>query len=151
MDYDFNYTHKTARNLIALETVQKFLNDLSKCDDIYTFNKTVLPNHSKFKKLRYRRGGSAQVYINRDEKVVIKINGVFDSTDGIPTRAIPTAVGYDEDADMLVRVQPIADVSKKVVDRAMQFFEDMPGEEVGGDAHEGNVGKYKNKYVVIDW
>ena len=142
----FEFTHKVAAQLLKKKSVQDFLKLLE-------HNKPY--NSTKFKRMRRRWGCNAEVYINEQEQIVIKLGGTFDLS-YIPTRAIPTAYFYDSDLDEdeCIRIQPLADVSEKVRDKAYNYIEKVIGFDsdlVGCDCHEGNVGKYKNRYVVIDW
>ena len=85
----FEFTHKAAVQLFKKKSVQDFLKLLE-------HNKPY--NSTKFKRMRRRWGCNAEVYINEQEQIVIKLGGTFDLS-YIPTRAIPTAYFYDSDLD----------------------------------------------------
>lgn len=137
----FKYTHKAAKQLVALESVQEFLGMLKS-------KKSV---KSKYFKKFNNRSGSATVFVDKKNKVVIKLGGTY-NLDYVPKRAIPTAYhcAHDDD-DKTIRIQPLAERSTKTKRQAHKLFCDLHYTEVGDDLHYGNVGKYNGKFVVIDW
>jgi hypothetical protein len=150
----FEFTHISAKSLVTNDVVMlteflktlKVTNNKDKRKKLRDF---VDLNLKKFKFVRNKRGGTALVFINTKEKIVVKVDGTTDiGTEAVPERAIPTAF---IDAQSVIRVQPLADVSPKAVKNAYNKLSEMPVDIVGFDCHEGNVGKYKNKFVVIDW
>lgn len=155
MKQTFEYTHPSAKKLVKLVDVQKFLKVLNDTDDLGVVCKYAKRKDVKFKYLNYHKrvSGNATVFVNKKQKVVIKIDGIVNGDEnGFPSRAIPTAFcWYSPHRDWFVRIQPLADVRKKTVDKAMEVLQYLPLDEIGEDCHNGNVGKYKNKYVVIDW
>ena len=137
----FKYTHKTAKRLVALESVQEFLGLL----------KSESPTKSKYFRRFYNRSGTATVFVDKKNKVVIKLGGTY-NLGYVPKRAIPTAYHYDDDnEDVTIRIQPLAERSTKTKRQAHTLFCDLHYTEVGDDCHIGNVGKYNGKFVVIDW
>jgi len=114
--------------------------------------KKVCAKFENFKLLSNKDGGTAYVVLNKDENIIVKFGGTTDISCGehIPYRAVPTAF-VDIDDSMVVRVQPKVNTSKDAIKRAMNFLENKSLDEIGYDLHDGNVGKYKGKYVVHDW
>lgn len=152
MTNEFKYTHDEARNLVEFQSVKKMLNLMKKSKDIKSFCAVVKQKTRKFKYLNYHEDdidGSAYVFVNKKDGIVFKLGGTQIGSCP-PVHAIPTVSG-DAWNYIKFRIQPLADVSKKTVDKAMHFFENCTYEEVGDDLHHGNVGKYKGKFVVIDW
>jgi len=156
----FEFTHKSAKSLVTNDVVMlteflKTLEGTNPKDKKKKLRNFVDLNLKKFKFVRNKRGGTALVFINTKEKIVVKVDGTTDiGTEAVPERAIPTAFIDAQSVKPFfttIRVQPLADVSPKAVKNAYNKLSVMPVAIVGYDCHEGNVGKYKNKFVVIDW
>jgi hypothetical protein len=109
----------------------------------------------KFRPLKlkgYGLSSTADVYINTQSKVILKFDGSI-VTEFTPKRAIPTLYTQllFEDNHFDIRIQPVANVTQTVVRKAIKMFNQLDTDEIGEDLHYGNVGKYRNKFVVIDW
>ena len=153
MKLKFRYTNRKARDLTKKKSVQCFLKVATRlsCNSDQSISDVVKKEMKGFKHLDYPDSGSADVFVNEKDKVVIKLNGVFDVCEKPPKRAIETAFAYHLKNDLIIRIQPLADVSLRTKQKAMKFFEKLEIKQTGLDLHSGNVGKYKNKFVMIDW
>lgn len=104
------------------------------------------------------------IYINYARGVVIKRSFLIEPKK--PRRAIPTAVVYmplsQEEKDNLdqedrnkwdrILIQPLAICDNLAQELAFKSLcESYGGYDFSNDSHEGNVGFYRGKAVVIDW
>lgn len=150
MTRKIKYIHKEARNLMKFEDIQFLMRMSDYIENTENFCNFIKKEMKKFKELKYT-SGSADVFINKIDGVVVKIDGTFSFDDPYPKLAIPTALSYNEDTDRLIRIQPIADVRTKVSAKAYNVLRNLPENDTGCDLHCGNVGSYKGNFVVIDW
>ena len=147
----YKFTNKEARKLAQHDVVKNFIKALDKTPetDMDSDAAATWVTRHKLQWEVMECGGNATVFKNKQNKLVIKLNGVFDPEEPHPLRAAPTAVIVSK--NYVVRVQPIVRTTDTVVEAAMDFFDSKPYEDTGEDFHSGNVGKLGNKFVVIDW
>lgn len=115
---------------------------------------TELKNYGFVNKIRY--GYPYRLWINEKDKIVVKQS--YFATTKIPKRAIKTLFykikeQNSHQSKIKVAIQPLADISKKTITKADNFFDRNPKLIHKGfvDYHPGNIAKYRNKYVLIDW
>jgi hypothetical protein len=107
---------------------------------------------------------TAKIFIHKELNLICKIGGTtcfLEYNDYFPQYCIDTCVVRDANKNLVLRFQPIADVSKKAINKAYKFIYSIQRdcrkgkldeiELLGGDPHDGNVAMYNGKMVVIDW
>ena len=98
-------------------------------------------------------GTTGEIFIHKKDKVVIKSNYLCSRK--TPSVAIPTV--RLKVRGSIINIQPLANVSKSAVKRAFDIFETTISYreynilEDTFDLHDGNVGMFGKKAVMIDW
>ena len=159
----YRCTSRLAKRLTLDIEVIKFVDAIQTFDGRYlsAYLHRFCDKHSLgFKKLRFGDGGDALVFVNRKTNIVIKIDGNTNihHSDDVPRLAIPTAYtlikNNQPDAvsdNRVIRIQPRANRSKNLLMAAMEKIENYSTNDIGWDFHEGNVGVYNGRAVMIDW
>lgn len=92
---------------------------------------------------------NSQTWINYEEKIVIKRPFLIYKKK--PKRAVETLSVKKFGTTYFI--QPLVNTQTKTRHKAFNFFSKnwhlLPQTKI--DFHDGNVGKHKNKYVLIDW
>ena len=109
---------------------------------------------SSFKYVR-PGSGTAAVFISKQHKTVVKFCGTHSADVRIPEYAVSTVFVTTtkiRDYAVQARIQHLVDRSDEAIETAYDFLRENHGfEKVGGDFHQGNVGMWKGKPVMIDW
>lgn len=115
------FTNAEARKLAQHRVVKQFIKaiDATKRDDIDNEEPTDWVKHHNLPWKVLDVGGNATVFKNSENKLVIKLNGVFDPNVPHPKRAAPTAVILSK--KYTVRVQPVVRTTETAVEEAWIF------------------------------
>lgn len=157
----FKFTSKYANYLVENHSVIQLVKVIQSFEGKHlnsTLKRYCKSHLPEFTHLRYGNG-TALVFLNRKDKIAIKINGTTAIADeATPTKAIPTAYRLVKDSTKTkwenihtVRIQPLAEKSRILDSEAMSILAPLEHNEIGYDLHVGNVGFHNGKAVVIDW